>query len=290
MLRSEGSFAGAHGTQLYYRSLLPAASPKAVVILLHGLGDHSGGMQTISRHLCEHLYATYAFDLRGHGKSPGTRGYVRSWEDYRGDLHAFRHLVRELHPDLPLFLVAHSLGGLISLDYCLHEDAGLAGLVVIAPALSYTFKPIEKWLIFVMCCIKPDYTVEKPVHARHDRSSERSGWTHGDPLRHQIVTPGLGRGMITAQSTLKKRAAALRVPFFLQYGTQDRVTPPQQLLPFFEAVGSKDKQQIAYANMRHRPFDEEGNAAFLADLLKWLDERCSPPPSNAGNNNHYQLN
>lgn len=290
MLSSEGTFAGAHGEELFYRSLVPATSPKAAVIILHGLGDHSGGMQAISKYLCEHHYATYSFDLRGHGKSPGTRGYVRRWEDYRGDLHAFRQMVQDLHADQPIFLVAHSLGGLICLDYCLHEDAGIAGLAAIAPALSYTFKPMEKWLILLMSCIKPDYTVEKPVHSRTSRASDRTGWNHGDSLRHQIVTPGLGRGMITAQSSLKKRSPSLQVPFLLQYGTADRVTPPEQLRQFFATIGSRDKQQKAYEHMRHRPFDEEGNAVFLADLLHWLEERGTSRSTITGNINHYQLN
>ncbi|CAM3473491.1 alpha/beta hydrolase [Brevibacillus invocatus] len=286
MLSSEGTFAGTHGAELFYRSLVPVTSPKAAVIILHGLGDHSGGMQAISKYLCEHHYATYSFDLRGHGKSPGTRGYVSRWEDYRRDLHAFHQIVQELHADLPLFLVAHSLGGLICLDYCLHEDTGIAGLAAIAPALSYTFKPMEKWLILLMSCIKPDYTVEKPVHSRSARGSDRNSWNHGDSLRHQIVTPGLGRGMITALSSLQKHSSSIQVPFLLQYGTADRVTPPEQLREFFARIGSRDKQQIAYEHMRHRPFDEEGNSAFLADLLNWLEDRSTSRTSNSDTTIH----
>ena len=275
LLTAEGTFAGVGGLELYYRSLCPAPSPKAAVIIVHGFGDHSGGMDKISQHLAEHQYAAYSFDLRGHGRSSGTRGYVRRWDEYRGDLHAFRQVVGGLHPGLPLFLLGHSLGGLICLDYCLHEETGIAGLAAIAPAFSYTIRPMEKWLIFLMSYLKPDYTVEKSLHSRNAREPHRNGWTKGDPLRHQTVTPGLGRGIITAQRLLQKRSTSLQVPFLLQYGTDDSLTPPEKLRQFFASVGSRDKQQIAYEHMRHRPFDEEGNSLFLADLLHWLDCRCA---------------
>jgi len=276
LLTVEGTFAGVHDAELYYSSLLPGTSPKAAVIIVHGFGDHSGGMHRISQHLAEHQYAAYSFDLRGHGRSPGTRGYVRRWEEYRGDLHAFRHIVSDLHPGLPHFLVGHSLGGLICLDYGLHEVTEIAGIAAIAPAFSYTIKPMEKWLILLMSYLKPDYTVEKPLHTRNARESTQNGWTKSDPLRHQTVTPGLGRGLITAQSLLQKHSASLQVPLLLQYGSADSLTPPEKLRLFFDSVGSRDKQQIAYERMRHRPFDEDGNSLFLADLVHWLDCRCAP--------------
>lgn len=70
------------GRELFYRVFKPT-NPRAVVILVHGHGNHSGGLQNISERLLEHDYLAYAFDLRGHGKSPGVRGHIRKWEEYR---------------------------------------------------------------------------------------------------------------------------------------------------------------------------------------------------------------
>lgn len=136
-------------------------------------------------------YIVYAFDLRGYGKSSGTRGYIKAWEQYRSDLHTFRTIVSSEQPHLPLYIVAHSLGGVISLEYVLHHGAGLAGIAAIAPAVSYEAKPLEKLLIRLMGVLKPDFTVDKPSnYDQLTRDPEIAARLKSDVLRHNTVTPG----------------------------------------------------------------------------------------------------
>jgi len=270
----EGTFQGARGAELFCRTILPKAAPKAAVIVLHGLGDHSGGMVNLTRRLVEQGYAVYAFDLRGHGRSPGTRAFIRKWEEYTDDLHAFRQKVERELPNAPIYLLGHSLGGAISIDYALQRPDGLAGLVAIAPALSYEMKLPEKLLVAVLGVVKPDFTVSsKPDYSGLTRDSEVLLRLEADGLRHNAVTPGLGRGLMQAIKRIERGSHALRIPLLLQYGLADPVTPPDKLRRFFDSVAFADKQRIEYPDMLHRPYDDLERERFLADLVGWLDRK-----------------
>src|SRR3954468_19070625 len=113
----EGRFTGAGGTELFFQSWLPDRAPAAVLVNLHGLGDHSGLYPSLAEFFPSRGVALYAFDLRGNGRSPGQRAYVGNWREYRGDLHAFLSRVDEWEPGVPIFLLGNSLGGLVVLDY-----------------------------------------------------------------------------------------------------------------------------------------------------------------------------
>ncbi|MGH7703703.1 MAG: alpha/beta hydrolase, partial [Gemmatimonadales bacterium] len=132
-----GAFPGSGGLTLTYQSWRPRdRSPHAVVIAVHGLGDHSGLYAPGVEHLVPRGYAWYGFDLRGHGRSPGPRGHIQSWAEYREDLRAFLGLIGEMEPGRTRFLLGNSLGGLIVLDYALHYPESLDGVVAIGAPLG----------------------------------------------------------------------------------------------------------------------------------------------------------
>ncbi|MFC6233011.1 GNAT family N-acetyltransferase [Paenibacillus allorhizosphaerae] len=270
----KGTFSGVGGAQLFYKVHTPGGAPKAAVIAVHGHGDHSGGLHNLSESLAAHDYIVYALDLRGHGKSTGTRGFIRSWEEFRGDLHAFRKLVAAEHPELPLFIAAHSLGGVIALDYGLHHGEGVAGLIAIAPAISYEAKPSEKLLIALMGKLMPEYTIDKPSNLQQlTRDPDMLSRLQADSLRHNTVTPGFGRGLMRTVPRITNQANTMKLPLLLLYGLGDDITPPAKLRQFFDAVGSEDKLKLEYNGMRHRPFDEIGREQVFADILRWLDRQ-----------------
>jgi alpha-beta hydrolase superfamily lysophospholipase len=273
-MKAEGIFTGVGGAELFYRVFEPLKAPKAAVILVHGHGDHSGGLENLSASLVLGGYIVYAFDLRGHGKSSGNRGYIQSWDEFRGDLHEFQKLVSKKQPRFPLYIVGHSLGGVITLDYALHYSSDISGIVAIAPAISYEVSPIERLGISLIGKLKPDFSINKSTHFRiMKKNSAVAANYYSDRLRHNIITPGLGRGLIQAVSRILNQAYALNLPFLLQYGLNDKVTPPTKLGDFFNQVSSKDKQLLEYEGAKHRPFDGQGNETFLKDMVNWLDQQ-----------------
>ncbi|MEH7436961.1 lysophospholipase [Neobacillus drentensis] len=274
-MKKEGKFKGVNGVELFYQVLYPkATAPKAAVILVHGHGDHSGGLQNLSTSLVNQDYLVYAFDLRGHGKSTGKRGFIKEWAEYRNDLHEFRKLVVAEVPELPLFIVGHSIGGVIVLDYTLDYGEGLAGMVAISPAISYEVTPSERILITLMGKLKPDYSIVKTgnpqILTKDPKELDR---LVADELRHDVVTPGLGRGLMRTVARLANEAKSIKLPILLQFGLEDELTPPSKLHQFFDTVSSSNKQKFEYPHMRHRPFDDLDREHFFEDMNHWLDEQ-----------------
>ncbi|WP_040205865.1 alpha/beta hydrolase [Neobacillus jeddahensis] len=274
MITTEGTFNGVDEIDLFFRVIEPLTAPKAAVIVVHGHGDHSGGLQNISESLVANEYIVYAFDLRGHGKSAGKRGYIQSWDEFSGDLHEFRKLVSLDQPELPLYIVGHSIGGLMTLEYALEHSVGISGIMAISPAISYEATPFEQLGISLMGKVKPDYRIKKPGRIRllKKKSAMRIQY-ESDSLRHNIVTPGLGRSLMQTISRVVNQASLITVPVLLQYGLDDKITPLTKLRHFFNLVSSQDKQLVEYPSARHRPFDEAGKEKFLEDLVRWLDQK-----------------
>lgn len=269
----EGTFHGFGGVELFYRRSAPSNEPaKGAIIAVHGHGDHSGGLVNMIEALVQGGYIVYSADSRGHGRSPGIRGFIRSWEEYKGDLDVCKQLVVSENPGLPLFIIGHSMGGVISADYVLDHDSGIRGLVLVAPAISYEMTTFEKWLIRVLGKLRPQLTIQKSGSVDGlTQDPEMMAKLQSDPLRHSTVTPGLGLGLSQAIPRLMKQAHSFQLPLLLQYGLEDKMTPPEKLQQFLQAVGSQDKKSYAYETMRHRPFDDLGRDRFLSDLVGWLD-------------------
>lgn len=273
-MTTEGTFYGVGGAELFYRVIKPKAVPKAAVILVHGFGDHSGGLQNLSTSLAKNNYIVYAFDVRGHGKSSGKRGYIQNWSEFTGDLHEFRELVLQEHPLLPLFIVGHSMGGVITLDYALDYREGISGVIAISPAISYQATPLERFGITVLGKLKPDFRFTKKGNFQVKSKDPSLQAKHNpDGLRHNTITPALGRGLLKAVTRVVNSAQAIEVPLLLQYGLDDKITPPKKLRDFFNEVASADKQFVEYPFVKHRPFDEAGREVFFRDLVYWLDQQ-----------------
>lgn len=273
-MTTEGTFPGAGGAVLYYRVIRPQEDPKASVILVHGFGDHSGGMQNVSARLAEKQYIVYALDLRGHGKSSGKRGFIASWDEFMEDLRKFHMIVRFEQSELPLFLAGHSMGGVISLDYVLKYNKGISGIVSISPAISYKATPFERFGITLMGKLKPDFRFTKKGNfILHAKDPVLRAKLNPEGLRHNTVTPALGRGLLQAVERVEEKASSITLPLLLQYGLNDKITPPEKLRDFFNKVGSEDKQVLEYQLAKHRPFDEDGRERVIEDLAGWLDQQ-----------------
>jgi alpha-beta hydrolase superfamily lysophospholipase len=273
-MQREGTFTGVDGAELFYRTIEPLNAPKAAVIIVHGHGDHSGGLHNISFALVQEGYIVYAFDLRGHGKSSGKRGFIKSWDEYRGDLHEFRKFVMKKQPKLPLYMIGHSMGGVIALDYAIDIGSGISGIIAIAPAISYEVTRFERLGITVMGKIKPDLCINKSRKFQFmTKNSALTAKFYSDSLRHNTITPGLGRGLIQGVSRVVNQAHLIKIPFLLQYGLRDKITPPTKLGYFFMQVSSKDKQLVEYPAAKHRPFDGAEKEQFLIDMITWLNQQ-----------------
>ncbi|WP_425802705.1 alpha/beta hydrolase [Desulfitobacterium sp. Sab5] len=275
MRHSEGTFLDSRGTKLYYQAWHPGNQLRAVIVGIHGHGDHSGGLGNMIQYFVPQGYAWYGLDLRGHGRSSGLRGHVQSWADFRDDLGAFISLVRDHEGEVPIFLLGHSLGGLISLEYSMRYPEDLSGIIAICPPLSYIrYSPIMAKALKVLSLINPDFSTEQePDYTKLTRDAEVAESLAEDPLRHDLMTAGLWREILKAQNWVKKHPYEFHIPLLMLQGLDDKITPAEGTRRFFYSLSLANKEYQEYEQTNHRPFDDVNRAEVLGHLLTWLDEQ-----------------
>jgi alpha-beta hydrolase superfamily lysophospholipase len=271
----EGVFSGTGALELYYQAWLPlAGSRRAVLVNLHGLGDHSGLYPSLAAYLPPRGVSLYAYDMRGNGRSPGQRAYLGRWEEYRGDLHAFLGRVKEAEPDLPLFLLGNSLGGLVVLDYALHHPPGLAGVIAAAAPLGQLGVPRPLMALGrVLSQVWPRFSLQVGMDlsglARDPAVIEA---VLGDPFFHRRGTARLSTEVTAAIQRVQRMAGGLSVPLLLLHGSEDRMVPPDGSRTFFAAVRQPDREYREYPGAYHGLFADLGSAEILADVARWIEQ------------------
>ena len=130
-----GTLVGQKNFKLKYGQWYPEGTPKAVAVVVHGMGEHRGRYPLVIDELVARNYAVFAIDHRGHGQSQGVRAHIESFPYYVEDLHLLYKTAHESHPDLPVVIVGHSLGALISLHYTLKHQESIKALVLSGPAI-----------------------------------------------------------------------------------------------------------------------------------------------------------
>ncbi len=274
--RQEGTFAGSGNLPLYYQAWLPLSrEPRAVLVNLHGLGDHSGLYPTLADYFPGRGIATYAYDMRGNGRSPGQRAFLRRWDELREDLASFLTEVRAWEPNLPIFVLGHSLGGLVVLDYALHHPQGLAGVIAAAPPLGKVgVPPLLMALGRVMSRIWPRFSLEVGMDlsglARDPKVVEA---VLADPLFHRRGTARLSTEVTAAITRVHAAAAALSVPLLILHGSADRMVPPDGSREFFSKVRFPDRELRVLPGAYHGLFADLGYQEVLENLERWIDDR-----------------
>lgn len=269
-----GTFKGAGGLSLYYQSWHPQDRSRAVVAIVHGLGAHSGLFLPAVEYLVSLGYAVYAFDLRGHGHSPGQRGHINRWTEFREDLSAFLQQIWTQEPNCPCFVWGHSLGGAIVLDYALRSPQGLRGAIVTAPALGKVGVSRLKLAIGrVFSRVYPRLSLK--VGLNHNASSRNpnviSAYSQ-DPLRHEYGSARLATEFFAAVDWIENHASELQIPLLLLHGSADQVTHPESSWLFCERVTYPDKKCYEYPGSYHDLYADTNYQEVLVDIGKWLEQ------------------
>ncbi|MBT9311017.1 alpha/beta fold hydrolase [Leptothoe kymatousa] len=285
MQHQDGMFTVRDGLSLYYQSWLPPSTVKATIVLVHGLGSHSGLFQNVVRALIPEGYAIYGYDLRGHGRSPGQRGYINGWAEYRDDLADLLAMVQQQHAAVPCFLLGHSLGGTIVLDYMRHRSESLAvsphcgePSVAGAIAASVPFGPhgatdLRLKLGQVLAWGLPRFSMAlglKSVLPSRDRAVVLA-YAH-DPLRHQRGTARLAAEFAKTMKQLGEYKQNLTQPILMLHGTADQVADYRVSEEFFAGLPPQQKTFIRYPGAYHELFNEINVSDVMQDISAWLSQ------------------
>ena len=273
MPHRDGRFSGAGSQALHYQCWEPDVRPRAILAVVHGFGEHSGRYGNVVRHLVPRGYAVYAFDHRGHGRSPGKRGHINAWSEFRTDVREFLNLIRREQSQRPTFLLGHSLGGLIAIEYVLREAPELSGLIVSNPLLAPArLSPVVRAAAAVLAHLAPGVAIKSGLDAAAiSRDPAVVQQYRDDVLVHSTGTPRLSTEIDAARKWTGEHAADLRVPLMVILGGADRLVPPAGGRRFFERVTRADKELKEYPGAYHEPHNDIIAEQVMTDLARWLE-------------------
>lgn len=267
-----GTFQGRGGVALFEQSWRPSGPPRAVLVAMHGLKDHSTRYGEFARRLVRRGFAVHAFDMRGHGHSAGSRAALGDFDDLTGDLAIFMDRVRRREPGVPVFLLGHSVGGAIVTLYALERRPALAGLVVVAPALRIDRMPLEAAATPIAAALLPDLPVVDTPDEDFSRDPAVVREMGADPLVYHRVGPArTAAALVAAIGRIWERADTLDVPLLGLHGTADRLTDPRGTAELVRRARTRDRTLLLYRGLVHDLFYEPEREQVIGDVERWLD-------------------
>lgn len=277
----EGTLRTADGLDLFWRGWLPR-SPRAVVVIVHGLAEHSGRYGHVGRHFAARGWAAYALDARAHGRSPGPKVHVAGFEDFLEDVRSTLAFARERHPDRPVFLLGHSQGGLVVLQYALRHPEGLPGIVVTSPFLGAhpSVRPSAAFRLALAALLRlaPRLLLPSGVDpGRISRDPEVVKAYVQDPLVSRRVSPAWYAALRRAQTEVRAGAARLEVPCLILASPDETLVDPQAVRRFVAEASAARVASSWWAGLRHELLNEPERERVLARIDEWLDARLRTP-------------
>jgi alpha-beta hydrolase superfamily lysophospholipase len=272
--RTESHFAGAHGQALFRRAWFPA-EPERVLLLVHGLAEHSGRYQHFGSWFAARGWAVHAYDQRGHGRSGGLRCHLRCFGDLLDDLDLLLGLVRAEHRGIPIHLVGHSMGGLVVAALARERQPEVASAVTSAALLAISQdQPQAKILAArLLRRVTPRLGLDVGVDPDELSRDPEVGRTYAeDPLVQRKMTVSLGMELLNAVRRTVSGGADVRMPMLLLHGERDRIAPIEGSRSFFEGLAVPGKRLLTYPGLRHELFNEPERESIFEDLFGWVGE------------------
>jgi alpha-beta hydrolase superfamily lysophospholipase len=244
------------------------------VVVCHGVNSHSGQYLWVGEQLAAAGFAVYALDLRGRGRSDGERFYVEDVADYVSDVAGTFKLAKSRNPGLPMFLLGHSAGGVVSSVYVLERQAELAGFICESFAFQVPAPGFALAAIKGLSHVAPRLPVLKLKNEDFSRDPKAVAALNNDPLTaHEAQPASTVAALVRADERLREEFPLITLPVLIMHGTADKATVCHGSEFFFETVGSKDKTLKLYKGHYHDLLNDVGKDEVLALIQEWIKAR-----------------
>jgi acylglycerol lipase len=268
----EGKFIGVRNIQVFYQAWLPEGEVKAVLPIIHGLGEHSGRYMNVVNHFVPLGYVVYGLDHIGHGKSGGPREFVEDFDDFSKTFAQYMAMLKQWQPGKPIFLLSHSIGGLIAAYYLLDHQAEFQGAVFSAPVVKVA-SHVSQMTVFMaqaLSLLAPSAGVLPVAPGTISRDPEVVKAYIADPLVfHGKTTARLAAEMLRALNRVSAETAKITLPFLAMQGGADQLVDPDGAQILYEKAGSKDKTLKIYEGLYHEIYNEPEHERVLKDVEDW---------------------
>lgn len=271
---STGTFIGKGGIEIFFQQW-EVTNPKAILVIIHGLGEHSGRYGNLIDALQNKGIAIYGLDHRGFGRSGGKRGHVDSFMDYIYDMKIFVNMIKDKHPGKPVIMLGHSMGGVLALKYALTHAEDLDALILSSPGLVPAIK-VPAWkknlAVFLSSRI-PSLTMPSGLDATTiSRDKEVVKQYLSDPLVHDKVTPRFYVEMMNTIDECINRCGEIKLPLLLFHGTADALVLDEASKIVYQKASSKDKTLKLFEGLYHETMNElePDRKKVLSFVANWI--------------------
>lgn len=273
----EETFESTGGVSIFFRTWRPPGEPRGVVVICHGVNSHGGQYFWPAEQLIADGLAVYALDLRGRGRSEGERFYVETIADYVSDLTRTIEIAKARDPGLPLFLLGHSAGGVVSGVYTLDNQSELTGFICESFAFQVPSPGFALAAIKGLSHLAPHLPVLKLKNEDFSRDPKVVEWLNNDPLIAHEVQPALTvAALVRADERLREEFSKITLPVLILHGTADKATVCHGSEFFYEHAGSSDKTLKLYEGHYHDLLADLDKEVVMADITGWIDDRIRP--------------
>lgn len=275
MKQFEGTATTSDGLSLSTQTWLPDSSPKGMLAFFHGLGEHVGRYWHVGEVLATAGYGLHMANLRGFGKSPGTRGHIMDWEEYRRDARVIMEGARQASPDAKQFFGGHSMGGLLALSMAADNPPDYDGVILSAPWLRLAFAPPgwKLWLGRQLSRMMPTLLLGNELDPMGlSRDTAVCAAYINDPLVHNRISTRLFTEIGRVQADVMARAGSIQLPILIMHGTADPIISAAGSQALYDSIEAQDKTILTYEGFYHEIFNETEKERPLRDMIKWMDE------------------
>ena len=271
---NEERIPGPGGLGIFVRSWQPATQARAVVVICHGVNSHSGYYTWVAEQVVPDGLAVYALDLHGRGQSDGERFYLEKISDYVHDVHAVVSLAKSRNKGLPVFLLGHSAGGVVSCVYTLEHQTDLAGLICESFAFQVAAPDFALAVVKGLSHVAPHAHVLRLKNEEFSRDPRVVEAMNRDPLIANEVQPTKTVAeLVRADERLKAEFPLMTLPVLILHGTADKVTNPNGSQLFYDSASSQDKTLKLYEGHAHDLLNDLGKEIVIADIRDWISAR-----------------
>ena len=262
------------GGKIFTRHWEPDGEAKASLVICHGVNSHGGQHARAAQEFAAHGFAVTALDLRGRGKSDGERFYVERIEDYVSDLGQAIELGRSHHPDLPLYMLGHSAGGVTSVSYALDYQDRIDGLICESFAFRVFAPDVALKLLEGASHVAPHFHILKLKMEDFSRDPDWVAQLNADPLTKDEAQPvATVAAFARAGERFEREFGRITLPLLILHGTDDHATRPDGSQQFFDEAGSTDKTLKLYDGYYHDLLNDLGREKVMEDVIGWITDR-----------------
>lgn len=273
MKHIEGNFKGVRQIDHYYQAWLPDGKVKAVFLIIHGLGEHSGRYGNLVDYFVPQGYALYGFDNLGHGKSGGEREVIHRFEDFTENITIFVNMIKAEQPDMPIFIYGHSMGGLIVTWYLIDNQQKFTAAIISAPLIRVpsNITPMTITVGKILSTLAPKAGIISLDATGVSRDPEVVKAYINDPLVfHGKTSARLSAEMLRAMMRVTAESDKITLPFIVIQGSGDKLVDPGDGQLLYKKASSKDKTIKIYEGLYHEVHNEPERLDVFRDLGHWL--------------------